>query len=120
MAHPAEQISYRFFLYRGMPWSYKFGYLGANGQKVDMTGWVGRLDVRESVDSPDVLFSFTTLDGSMLLGIGEGELKILDPGIIEEFHSGVGHVVVGPTAESAQPIAFWGFSVWPTTTPAAP
>lgn len=118
---PAEKASIFLPMYVGLAFNYKMEYRDEYDTPVDMTAWVGRLDARESVTAEAIAFTCSTEDDTLILS-SDGVIELIValgdvPDVPTEL---VGHLVIGPSPETAKPLAFIGFRVQPTTTPAAP
>lgn len=108
-------------MYVGLAFNYKMEYRDEFDTPVDMTDWVGRLDARASVSAENIVFTCTTEDGTLILSENGVIELIVELGNVPNAPTElVGHLVIGPSPETARPLAFLGFRVQPTTTATAP
>ena len=63
-------------IYQGATFDLRMTWAAA-GVPVDLTGRTARMQVRASVDSPDVLLSLTTANGGIVLGGTAGTIDLL-------------------------------------------
>ncbi|SDH68710.1 hypothetical protein SAMN05421505_12080 [Sinosporangium album] len=62
----------------GVPFDRTLRWTNAQGQPYDLTGWSGRMHWRTHIRGP-LLLTFSTGDGSMVLGGLEGTIRLLQP-----------------------------------------
>lgn len=110
----AESAKATIELYDGLGFSQMIGYESETGAKVDMTDWYGLCEVRAKVGDEDVLITFATSDGTMVLT--DGVIELIAPAEARDWDEGVGHLVAGPSPETAGVIGFYRFFNLPSTT----
>lgn len=102
---PAKEKAARYLtIYRNLPWTYTLAWLDSADRRINLTGWGAKLVVKESLeDDAVVLHTFTTADGSIVLGNGTIEFKIPLAATTTAFtwREGVGHLVL--QAPAGQP-----------------
>lgn len=120
MITPArETVKLTLKIYRNLPWSYRIGYTTPEGQPIDISSYDAKLVIKDGVgDLASTLHTFSKDLGTIVLGNGFIDLLIPTPSITNSFawREGVGHLVVGATAETMIPLVFLGFEVHNSTT----
>lgn len=113
MIAPKEVAQANFSIYRGLPFTQMFRYETATGTKVDLTGKKAELTLRATVDSLDILYTFSTANGKIVLGNG----SILIQGLSEvesaafDWNQAVGHLIIEEIVGRPAPIALFLFNV---------
>jgi hypothetical protein len=67
----------RLYIDQGCTWQQRLVYkAGDPAVPVDLTGWTARMQVRATVDSPEVLLELSTENGGITLGGPTGEISL--------------------------------------------
>lgn len=104
-------------IYRNLPWSQLFLYVDPDGRNIDLTGKKAVLDLRASPEDGTILYTFSTANGKITMGMG----TILVNGMTAaetaafDWDRAVGHLVVEEISGDAQPFAYLLFPVLDST-----
>lgn len=74
IASQTVQVDYEEYL--GDTLEITFNWRGSDGQAVDLTGWIGVLQVKAEKTDTVALIERTTVDSSLVLSDGSGEFNI--------------------------------------------
>jgi hypothetical protein len=122
MITPAKEVAKATLtIYRNLPWAQKMRHEDAEGRPIDLTGWGAKLVIRASLDDEaDLLHTFSSDLGTIVLGNGTIELRIPDYNTINGFtwRQGVGHLVLQQPFELPTVQALFAFMVRNSTTTA--
>lgn len=118
MIPTVETVKATLNIYRNLPWAQKLQYLDADGRPINLTGWEAKLVVSDKLVGGTALHTFSHLDGSIVLGNGTIELKIPLAATINAFTwtTGIGHLVLQQPGELPKVVAFFAFTIQPSTT----
>lgn len=126
MTPAKESVAAWLTIYRGLPFYRKLRYETPNGGKVDVTNWIGLLELRASLDSDAVLYTFSTSpeEGQGQMNPDKGFIELVGPSAAEsaamDWEEAVGHLVLGPTQDKVSPLVFLGFRIQTCTTGVPP
>lgn len=70
---------YDFTIEQGATLPLGFSWKSDDGTAVDLTGYTARMQVRQSVGSPDVLLEATTENGLLSISAAQGKVNLLLP-----------------------------------------
>jgi hypothetical protein len=70
---------YDFTIEQGATFSIGFAWKSDDGIAVDLTGYTARMQVRQSVGSPDVLLDATTENGLLSISAAQGRVNLQLP-----------------------------------------
>lgn len=69
---------------QGADWRLLFVWKDKDNEPRNLTGWSGRMQVRETVESKNVLFDLTTANGKIAIGNENGTVEIKIPAAMSQ------------------------------------